>query len=392
MKNFTIYARPMFFLSFIIIMQFVIGGCSNDDSAIRAISKPEPFSPETNSYVFHESTAEEAKTVELKWKNSNSVGLTGPINYTIYLDEKEFPTTRIGTSRIASFTITDKFIPNKKYYWRVEASADGVTEGSEEVLSFIFKKIIDLERETLVEIYNSLNGNNWTRKTKWTSDSPVREWYGVVANEKGYVIELVLPNNNLSGKISNKIENLKHLTRLNLGNNNFNSNIPKEIGNLDKLLYLDLSDSRFNGRLPLELGQLAVLKELYLEDNFLIGSIPKEFGDLKKLQILNLNNNDLSSSIPLELGNMRELRILALSNNSLSGPIPYSIANIPSLTDFVLSSNLLDGTLPNFSNAKNIRFVIVNDNPSLGGSSQGSGLCKAGIISRISNTLIASCP
>ena len=35
------------------------------------------------------------------------------------------------------------------------------------------------DRTALIELYNSLDGTNWLRNYNWTSDRPIRTWYGI---------------------------------------------------------------------------------------------------------------------------------------------------------------------------------------------------------------------
>ena len=53
-------------------------------------------------------------------------------------------------------------------------------------------------REAFIKLYQSTDGDNWTRNDNWCSDKPVEEWYGVSKwSETEYALRL--HNNNLSG-------------------------------------------------------------------------------------------------------------------------------------------------------------------------------------------------
>ncbi|HEY5668429.1 MAG TPA: hypothetical protein VIS10_00445, partial [Anaerolineales bacterium] len=57
------------------------------------------------------------------------------------------------------------------------------------------------ERDTLMALYNSTNGDFWTNNTGWNTSAPHCGWYGVTCDGSGNVTQLVLSSNNLSGPI-----------------------------------------------------------------------------------------------------------------------------------------------------------------------------------------------
>ena len=59
------------------------------------------------------------------------------------------------------------------------------------------------DRGALVALYNSTDGANWRRNTKWLSNQPLSSWYGVTLHENGRVGELRLSTNQLRGTIPN---------------------------------------------------------------------------------------------------------------------------------------------------------------------------------------------
>ena len=167
---------------------------------------------------------------------------------------------------------------------------------------------LDGDRAALVAFYHATGGDNWTRNDKWLSDAPISEWYGV-HGRRAYVqgrlyeapspiIELVLDNNNL------------------------------------------------RGRIPPELGQLVGLEQLYLSRNQLSGPIPPELGNLSNLRFLELHHNQLSGSIPPELGKLENLIALWLGHNQLSGSIPPELGNLPNLSAANIIGNSFTGCLP----------------------------------------------
>lgn len=60
---------------------------------------------------------------------------------------------------------------------------------------------VEREREALIELYNSTNGDNWYNNTNWCSDKPLSEWYGISVTNEGRVRGLALYDNNLIGTV-----------------------------------------------------------------------------------------------------------------------------------------------------------------------------------------------
>ena len=71
-------------------------------------------------------------------------------------------------------------------------------------------EIPQAECEALVTLYNSTNGASWTNHTNWlTTDTPC-SWYGVYCTA-GYITQLSLDSNKLTGGIPPELGALSHL-------------------------------------------------------------------------------------------------------------------------------------------------------------------------------------
>ncbi|MEM7536982.1 MAG: clostripain-related cysteine peptidase, partial [Chloroflexota bacterium] len=184
-----------------------------------------------------------------------------------------------------------------------------------------------IEYRALEAFYDSTDGDHWTRNDHWFPDdgtSPC-DWYGVTCGTIGgtqkHVVQLRLPENNLSGTIPREIGYLRHLINLRLPSNQLTGAIPNVINNLSRLTDLNLSHNQLTGNIPICLGRLSELTELHLNHNQLRGSVPKELGNLKKLDTLLLNDNELSGALPQLLTKLESLKQFYFNNTELCEPV-----------------------------------------------------------------------
>ena len=120
------------------------------------------------------------------------------------------------------------------------------------------------DREILDALYHATGGPNWINADNWLTDAPLRDWYGVSADDEGAVTSLRLRSNDLTGSI------------------------PPEIGDFSALQSLWLDGNELSGAIPPQVGNLATLNALSLGGNALTGPIPPELGDLASLTFLGL--------------------------------------------------------------------------------------------------------
>ncbi len=179
------------------------------------------------------------------------------------------------------------------------------------IISSVYAAIPTHERNALIALYNSTNGDNWKDNRGWLGGVGTEcFWYRVTCNEsETSITRLVLINNNLLGSIPAELGQLSSLTRLVLVNNQLTGSIPAELGKLSSLTELTLTSSQLTGSIPAELGQLSSLTRLVLSSNQLTGSIPAELGQLDLLEYLFLSNNQLSGSIPDELSELSSYKV-----------------------------------------------------------------------------------
>ncbi len=202
------------------------------------------------------------------------------------------------------------------------------------------------DRATLIAFYGATGGPNWDDRRNWHTPESIRNWEGVSTNSAGFVTELSLSGNELSGMLPPELGDLAHLRRLNLYGNQLTGPIPPELGRLSELTRLDLRHNRLSGTIPAELRALSRLDTLLLSNNQLSGSIPGELGNLRSLRRLLLGFNQLSGSLPPQLGNLGNLAYLSVSRNELSGTIPPELANLWAVQILSVSRNDLTGAIP----------------------------------------------
>jgi hypothetical protein len=202
--------------------------------------------------------------------------------------------------------------------------------------------IQDVERDVLVALYHSTNGDSWSRNDNWLDKSiPHCDWYGVECDSEGRVQSLRLAHNQLIGSIPPELGSLTNLTYLRLAWNQLGGSIPPELGTLTTLTHFDLAINQLSGSIPVELSNLSSLTYFDLGWNQLSGSIPPELGKLSNLGDLRLYANNLNGSIPPELGNLSDLFFLELYGNQLSGPIPQELSSLSNMEWLRLHDNQL---------------------------------------------------
>jgi len=228
------------------------------------------------------------------------------------------------------------------------------------------------ECQSLLELYNSTNGVNWTNNTGWNQTNTPCSWFGMGCYG-GHILTLYLGNNNLTGGLNNL--NLPSLQFLHLYSNQLNSRIPDF--NFPELIDLRLNSNQLIGNIPN--FNLPKLRQLYLGENQLTGNIPNF--NSPELVDLRLNSNKLGGSIPdfnlpklyqlflyenqltgnIPNFNLPELEYLYLYSNQLSGNIP-DFNRLSKLYSLALNSNQLSGNIPNFSNLFNLKLLWLNSN------------------------------
>ena len=245
------------------------------------------------------------------------------------------------------------------------------------------------EREILVNLFYSLNGNMWYRNDFWGSTADFCDWYGIGC-VGGHVAIINLRGNNLRGLPGPELFDLPELKTLWLYSNplefsfeNIGSATKLQdlrldstllhslhgIGAATSLVAFDASFTALRGSFPeQEVLSLTNLRSLQLNDNSLTGSMPKSFAPLKYLVKLRLDSNKLSGDLP-SFDDMNFLDYIDVSNNRLRGPISRKIFyrlmsdQTPTLR---LAKNQLTGVVPQELDRFNDMTIYLSGNQILG--------------------------
>jgi len=206
------------------------------------------------------------------------------------------------------------------------------------------------ERKALIEFYNALGGPDWIERDFWGSDRPVGEWHGVTTDGDGYVVQLTIYDNNLTGPLS------------------------AAVCRLARLHTLHLSFNKITSALPDGLGQCRALKNLWIKGNKVTGRLPDSVATLPELEYLDLHANDMSGPLPANW-NTPKLRIFRAEDNQISGELPAQLLAQPSLAEFFVHNNALTGKIPNTLSA-NLRAVLMANNHLSGAIPEEFGILK----------------
>ncbi len=206
------------------------------------------------------------------------------------------------------------------------------------------------EKEALIAIFKATNGDTWTNKNGWCSDEPVGKWHGVTVDQRGYVIELKLVNNNLLGEFPVDAGRLKELEVLNLDQNKLSGLISESaLNHLEQLEVLSLRKNNLNGDIPFRIFSLLTkLREVWLSENQLTGIIDHNMGNISNLTHFDVYHNKLHGTIPVTIANLTKLEVFSVGHNNLRGAIPDEMQACHRLTYLSLYDNKFEGEVPNW--------------------------------------------
>ncbi|XP_071687691.1 uncharacterized protein [Rutidosis leptorrhynchoides] len=228
--------------------------------------------------------------------------------------------------------------------------------------SLVFAKVVEVNDEASIMLLiksHLIDPLDQLKDWKITEEHNSHcNWTGIVCNSIGEIEKLDLSKRNLSGRISDEIQNLRSLTSLNLCCNGFATPLPRSFSNLTKLQTVDLSQNYFVDSFPKGLGMAIGLTLLNASSNNFSGDIPEDLANNTVLETLDLRGNFFVGSIPVSFRSLGKLKFLGLSGNNLTGPIPREIGELSSLESIILGYNEFSGAIPvEFGNLTSLKYL-----------------------------------
>ncbi|XP_068666125.1 MDIS1-interacting receptor like kinase 1-like [Aristolochia californica] len=186
------------------------------------------------------------------------------------------------------------------------------------------------------------------------------KWTGVTCDSTGAVERLDLSHKNLSGRVTEDIQQLRSLTVLNISCNSFASSLPKSLAGLTTLKSLDVSQNSFMGLFPAGLDRATGLINVNASGNNFSGLLPEDIGNATSLESLDFRGSFFEGTIPLAYKNLQRLKFLGLSGNNLTGRIPGELGHLSSLEKIIIGYNEFQGSIPaEFGNLSNLQYLDI---------------------------------
>ena len=114
------------------------------------------------------------------------------------------------------------------------------------LVGFVGSASAQTDRDALIALYNSTDGENWNNNTNWNTEEDISTWFGVTVAD-GRVTWLRLRRNNLTGSIPDEVGNLSAMERLDLRENSLTGPIPSTVQQLSNLIVLFLRVNSLSG-------------------------------------------------------------------------------------------------------------------------------------------------
>ena len=152
------------------------------------------------------------------------------------------------------------------------------------------------EREALVALYQSTNGNAWTDKTNWLG----------AAGDGMHVVRR---------QLRRARAHVEH-TRRSIDNLDGTLSVRSAQAHRDPLR-CSCPTNNLRGSLPSQFSELSQIEGIFFPSHPLTGTLPGSWGALEKLREIGLDGNELTGALPVQLGDMSALEKLTLSENAI---------------------------------------------------------------------------
>ncbi|PRP75249.1 hypothetical protein PROFUN_15840, partial [Planoprotostelium fungivorum] len=216
-------------------------------------------------------------------------------------------------------------------------------------------------KATLLEFHAALGGPYWYTVTvyktapPWSNETDPCGWFGVKCGgfNNSDVVELSLPNNNLTGDFDNALPPA-----------DVKGTIPLSFYGITTIQHLDLNSNFFTGNLLIDFGRMTRLNWLSLAQyfapaNITLISLPPSMLDLSLYGLAIPIPSDLIRSIPL-------IRHLELSNNPFAAALDFDVLSQSIfLTGLRLNNVGLTGTIPSWMLKRMILLDLGNNRMTL---------------------------
>ena len=227
------------------------------------------------------------------------------------------------------------------------------------------------EREVLLDIYASTNGQEWYDRRGWITSTNATShcsWYGITCHgNTTHIKTIVLAYNNLNGFLPSNIWKIRNLFSLcTPGNPSLRGRISDFLfANMTNLLTVVFNAASITGNIPDEIVKMKNLQNflgcVMTGDGF-TGPLPQEIGNMTELRVLCLGGNNLTGRIPKSISRLKKLWYLDLrvTPGQMHGDLSDIFA-IPSITDLFISGVKLAGKLPRVL-PERLRYLVLPGN------------------------------
>jgi hypothetical protein len=183
--------------------------------------------------------------------------------------------------------------------------------------------IPDSERQALLDLYISTDGDHWREHDNWNGPPGTEcTWFGIICDATE-----------------------SHVMQLDFGRDG------------------GYVSTNLAGPLPASINQLTELQDLYIAQNPIVGPLPP-LNDLTALTEIDMYGDGITGPFP-SLTGLSNLQYFNASGNNFDPPIP-DLTGLDNLVQFEASGSDYGSPFPDFSGAPNLAFVNVSRNSMVG--------------------------